>query len=96
MLNELERDTPAIFQRYRITLTSNFALTYAQMREVEHASTYLASAVQRNQRTHSVEKTTLILEARRVLEPYRRARAVRTVDELIHDSGLQALNPGST
>jgi transcriptional regulator with XRE-family HTH domain len=94
VLRELETNTPAVFQRYRVTLTSNFALTYAHMREIEHATAHMVTAVQRNQKANSVEKTNLILEARRVLEPYRDSRAVRTVDEFLRDSRVQALNLG--
>lgn len=94
-LNRLDTETPAVFQRYRVTLAVNKALTYAKLGEPEAAAQKLMVAGQLNRGTRSIEKNNRIREARRALEPYKTSRAVRSVDEFLLDSGLRSLSPSS-
>lgn len=85
LLDRLEEQTSAVFQRYQVTLVTNRALTYASRGDVDRAAGQLVTAVEHNMHVRSVEKHNLIREARSVLEPHRSSRAVRAVDELLMD-----------
>src|SRR5437868_1858393 len=95
LLDRLEEQTSAVFQRYQVTLVINRALTYASRGDVDKATGQLVTAVEHNLHVRSVEKHNLIREARRVLEPHRDSRAVQAVDELLRDQRVRALNTGA-
>jgi hypothetical protein len=90
ILTALEADTPATFQRYRVTLDANFAQIYARMGEVEQAVERATAALRRNQGIDSVQKHTMITEARRVLQPHADAKEVIELDERLRASSAAA------
>lgn len=49
LLERLDRSTPAVFRRYRVTLATDRALTYAHNKQVEPSAAALTSAVLLNQ-----------------------------------------------
>ena len=83
LLHRLEQNASAVFRRYRVTLATDLALTYAYGKEVEQSAEQLTSALQLNQQTHSVDRTQRILKIRAMLDPYRNSRAVRSLDEVL-------------
>lgn len=83
LLHRLEQNASAVFRRYRVTLATDLALTYAHSKEVEQSAEQLTLALQLNQQTHSVDRTRRILKIRAMLDPYRNSRAVRSLDELL-------------
>ena len=93
VLEQLDRHTPAVFQRYQVTLQTNFAMAYAQAGEVERATTYLTTAVERNRQTTSVEKTRMMREVRQVLARHSDSEALKVVDALLRDSAAGIAHP---
>jgi transcriptional regulator with XRE-family HTH domain len=85
MLAMLDRQTPAVFQRYRVTLLVSQATACARAGtpQPEQAAELLRAALDRNQSIGSAEKKRQILEARQSLEPYHDTAAVRDLDEAI-------------
>jgi hypothetical protein len=82
-LHRLEQNESAVFRRYRVTLATDLALTYAHSKEVEQSAEQLTSALQLNQQTRSVDRTRRILKIRAMLDPYQNSRAVRSLDEAL-------------
>jgi len=97
VLKQLDRQTPAVFQRYQVTLRADFALVHAHLGQVEEAALHLTEAAARNRAIQSVEKTRRMLEVRRALVPYQTSPAVAAVDEVLRDAtaGLTSARAGS-
>jgi len=91
LMERLDRNTPAVFRRYRVTLATYSALTYAHTKQVDRSAQRLTTALVLNRTTQSVEKTRQILGVRVVLNPYQDSKAVKAVDEVIHATVAKAL-----
>jgi len=91
-LDRLSEATPAVFQRFGVTLQVHYALAHARAGNIEQTLAYLTAAATRNQHTRSVEKSRVMLEARRAL-PATDTPDVREIDELLNETGA-ALIPG--
>lgn len=74
VLARLDRQTPAVFQRYQITLRTDFALVHAHLGQVEEAALHLTEAVARNRAIQSVEKTSAWSRPAARLRPTRPVR----------------------
>jgi hypothetical protein len=95
-LDRLTDATPAIFQRFQVTMQVNYALAHAKTGNIEQTTAHLTAAATRNRHTRSVEKARLMIEARRALPAGTAAtRAVRELDELLTDTRA-ALTPART
>ena len=86
VLAQLAQQTPAVFQRYQVTLRTDFALAHAHLGQVEEAARHLTEAAARNRAIQSVEKTKRMFEARRAIAPYRSSPAVTAVDGLLREA----------
>jgi hypothetical protein len=94
LLEELDKQTPDVFQRYRVTLLTDQALTYARLGDVELSAHLLAEAARRNQRIRSAEKAIRIQAARAALAQTADKRPVKVSDEALHPSERTAPPPG--
>jgi ATP/maltotriose-dependent transcriptional regulator MalT len=94
ILGGLDDQTPAVFQRYRVTMLADQAMAHAWLGHVEQSARLLGDALRRNRQVRSVEKATLIGEVRAVLSPYADSRAVRAVDEALRAARVATLTPG--
>jgi len=83
VLARLETETPAVFQRYQVTLLTDQAQAHARLGHVEQAASLLCAAHQRNARVYSAEKRLRIRQARQVLQPWQTASAVKELDEAL-------------
>jgi transcriptional regulator with XRE-family HTH domain len=88
LLTLLDKQTPEVFQRYRITLLTDQALTHAQQGDVERSALLLEQAAQRNQHIRSVQKTGRILAVRAALDSAADSRPIKALDEVLHSTGL--------
>jgi tetratricopeptide (TPR) repeat protein len=86
ILGWLDRRTPEVFQRYRVTLLTDRAMTHARLGDIEQAADLLDTALHRNERIRAAEKRAHILEVRRVLSPSSSARSVRVLDEILQET----------
>lgn len=82
-LHRLEQNASAVFRRYRVTLATDLALTYAHSKEVEQSAEQLTSALQLNQQTRSPDRDTADSEDPGNAGPYQNSRAVRSLDEAL-------------
>jgi hypothetical protein len=97
VLAQLDRQTPAVFQRYQVTLRTDLALAHAHFGQVEEAALHLGEAAARNRAIESVEKARRMFEVRRALTPYQTSPAVAAVDEVLREvaAGLTSSRAGS-
>jgi hypothetical protein len=70
-------------------MSPDLALTHAHLGQVEQAALHLTAAASRNRTIQSVEKTRLILEARRALVPYQTSPAVTAVDDVLREAAAE-------
>jgi transcriptional regulator with XRE-family HTH domain len=96
VLVELDRSTPAIFQRYRVTLSTDQALTHAQAGDVEASAERLIVACKLNQSIRSAEKARQAMAVRGQLQTAASSRAVRTADEAMAAFGVMEIAAGAT
>jgi transcriptional regulator with XRE-family HTH domain/tetratricopeptide (TPR) repeat protein len=94
LLDALDRQTPEVFQRYRVMLLTDQALMHARLGEADQSAALLVEAARRNQRIGSAEKATRILAARRALDQYADSSAVRTLDQTLQATQAEAPFPG--
>lgn len=90
VLGWLDRRTPEVFQRYRVTMLTDRAMTHGRLGDAEQTVDLLGAALHLNERIRSAEKRARILEVRRILSPCASARSVRAFDEV-----LQATSPAA-
>jgi transcriptional regulator with XRE-family HTH domain len=83
LLSMLDKQTPDVFQRYRVTLLTDQALAYARLGEAEQSARLLAEAARRNQRVRSAQKASLIQGVRTALTRTQSGDAVRALDEAL-------------
>jgi transcriptional regulator with XRE-family HTH domain len=92
LLDLLDESTPEVFQRYRVTLLADQALTHASLGHVEQSAALLTSAAKRNQRIRSAERAGRILRVRAVLNQRSDSSVLCDLDEALESSG--AFSPG--
>jgi len=86
LLNVLDKQTPDVFQRYRVTLLTDQALTYARLGDAELSAHLLAEAARRNQRIRSTEKAARIQVVRAALAQTADSSTVKVSDEALPPS----------
>ena len=94
LLSTLAEQTPDLFQRYRVTLLNDQALTYARLGDVEQSAHLLAEAVRRNRQVRSAEKAARIQAVQRVLTCTGGGSAVKVLDESLDAAEGTASSPG--
>lgn len=93
LLAILDKQTPELFQRYRVTLLTDQALALARCGDIEASARLLEQGAQRNQRIRSAEKTARILTVRAGLWSRAGGRALKALDEALQSTRMQNL-PG--
>jgi transcriptional regulator with XRE-family HTH domain len=86
LLSALDKQTPDLFQRYRITLLTDQALAYARLGDVEQSARLLAEAARRNKRIRSAEKGACIQAVQTALTRTAGSSAVKVLDETLHSA----------
>lgn len=94
LLSTLDKQTPDLFQRYRVTLLTDQAQAYARLGDAEQSAHLLAEAIRRNQRVRSAEKASRIQAVRTVLTRTGGGSAVKTLDESLDSAEGTAPSPG--
>jgi len=94
LLSTLDKQTPDLFQRYRVTLLTDQALAYARLGDVEQSAHLLVEAVRRNHQVRSAEKATRIQAVRTVLTQTGGGNAVKVLDESLDAAEGAEPSPG--
>jgi len=91
LLSVLDKQTPDVFQRYRVTVLTDQALAYARLGEIDRSARLLAEAARRNQRVRSAEKAARIRAVHTVLDRSAGSRTVITAEA--HRPGQETTFP---
>ncbi len=94
LLSTLDKQTPDLFQRYRVTLLTDQALVYARLGDVEQSAPLLVEAVRRNHQVCSAEKATRIEAVRTLLTRTGGGSAVKVLDESLDAAEGAEPSPG--